>query len=87
MVLHKTPISFDAAQWELLANAAGACIAVGQPGGLYRDPDALIDAMSANSVTTLQAVPPTLLRALVDTQRLATLTSLSHIFSGGGGSQ
>ncbi|MGF4045397.1 non-ribosomal peptide synthetase family protein [Paenarthrobacter nitroguajacolicus] len=81
VVLHKTPISFDAAQWELLANAAGACIAVGQPG-LYRDPDALIDAMSANSVTTLQAVP-TLLRALVDTQRLATLTSLSHIFSGG----
>ncbi|WP_248580129.1 amino acid adenylation domain-containing protein [Nocardioides sp. InS609-2] len=80
-ILHKTPISFDAAQWELLANATGARIVLGK-SGLYRDPGALIDAMRDNDVTTLQAVP-TLLRALVETERLDTVPSLRRVYSGG----
>ncbi|WP_290513611.1 amino acid adenylation domain-containing protein [Aeromicrobium sp.] len=81
VILHKTPISFDAAQWELLANATGAQIVLGKPG-LYRDPDALIDAVREHDVTTLQAVP-TLLRALVETERLDTVPSLARVYSGG----
>lgn len=81
VILHKTPISFDAAQWELLANVTGAQIVLGKPG-LYRDPDALIDAVRDHDVTTLQAVP-TLLRALVETERLDTVPSLTRVYSGG----
>ncbi|WP_066907792.1 non-ribosomal peptide synthetase family protein [Millisia brevis] len=80
-ILHKTPISFDAAQWELLANATGACVVLGEPG-LYRDPEALLAALNAHDVTALQAVP-TLLRALVATESLGGARALSRIFSGG----
>ncbi|MFI6445905.1 AMP-binding protein [Kitasatospora sp. NPDC050543] len=39
-VLQKTPMSFDAAQWEILAPAGGARVVMGAPG-VYRDPEAL----------------------------------------------
>ncbi|MDX6741636.1 amino acid adenylation domain-containing protein [Actinocorallia sp. A-T 12471] len=80
-VLHKTPLSFDAAQWEILASACGATVVVAAPG-LYADPDGLIDAVAAAGATTLQCVP-TLLRALVDTGRLGEAVSLRQVFSGG----
>lgn len=80
-VLQKTPLSFDAAQWEILAPACGSSVVMSGPG-LYADPDGLIDLIVANGVTTLQGVP-TLLQALVDTGRLSDCTSLTHVFSGG----
>ncbi|ALO10102.1 Peptide synthetase [Streptomyces venezuelae] len=80
-VLQKTPMSFDAAQWEILAPAVGARVAVGPPG-VHRDPEALIDTVRAHGATMLQGVP-TLLQALVDTERLATCTSLRRVYSGG----
>ncbi|MFL3866482.1 amino acid adenylation domain-containing protein [Streptomyces griseobrunneus] len=80
-VLQKTPVSFDAAQWEVLACAAGARVVMGPPGS-FRDPQAIIDTIRAHGVTSLQGVP-TLLRALVDSGELATCTSLTRIFSGG----
>ncbi|MFF4717413.1 amino acid adenylation domain-containing protein [Streptomyces eurythermus] len=80
-VLQKTPLSFDAAQWEILAPACGAGVVMSEPG-LYADPGGLIDLIVANRVTTLQGVP-TLLQALVDTGRLSGCTSLTHVFSGG----
>ncbi|MFI5973442.1 amino acid adenylation domain-containing protein [Streptomyces sp. NPDC051452] len=80
-VLQKTPLSFDAAQWEILAPACGSSVVMSEPG-LYADPGGLIDLIVANSVTTLQGVP-TLLQALVDTGRLSDCTSLTHVFSGG----
>ncbi|QHA07244.1 amino acid adenylation domain-containing protein [Streptomyces broussonetiae] len=80
-VLQKTPMSFDAAQWEILAPAAGARVVVGAPG-VYRDPEALIETVLAHEVTTLQCVP-TLLQALLDTDRLTACTSLRKVFSGG----
>ncbi|AHD03240.1 AMP-binding protein [Leisingera methylohalidivorans] len=39
-ILQKTPVSFDAAQWELLAVCCGAQVVMGRPG-YYRDPEAL----------------------------------------------
>ncbi|GIH64190.1 non-ribosomal peptide synthetase family protein [Microbispora siamensis] len=81
VILQKTPLSFDAAQWEILAPACGSTVVMGAPG-LYRDPEALIDTVVAYGVTTLQCVP-TLLQALLDTERLGECTSLTRLFSGG----
>lgn len=80
-VLQKTPMSFDAAQWEILAPALGSRVVTAPPGS-HRDPEALIAVMRANEVTTLQCVP-TLLQALVDTEELDSCTSLTRVFSGG----
>ncbi|AUY50156.1 amino acid adenylation domain-containing protein [Streptomyces sp. CB01881] len=80
-VLQKTPMSFDAAQWEILAPAAGARVVMGAPG-VYRDPEALIATVRRHGVTALQCVP-TLLQALLDTEGFAECTSLTRVFSGG----
>ncbi|MFE7635435.1 amino acid adenylation domain-containing protein [Kitasatospora sp. NPDC057518] len=80
-VLQKTPMSFDAAQWEILAPAVGARVAADTPG-LYRDPEALVAAVRRHGVTALQCVP-TLLRALLDTEGFADCTGLTRVFSGG----
>ncbi|MER5200593.1 amino acid adenylation domain-containing protein [Streptomyces sp. NPDC002755] len=80
-VLQKTPLSFDAAQWEILAPACGSSVVMSEPGR-YADPGGLVELIVANRVTTLQGVP-TLLQALVDTGRLSDCTSLTHVFSGG----
>jgi amino acid adenylation domain-containing protein len=80
-VLQKTPMSFDAAQWEILGPACGAVVVIGSPG-IYRDAKRLIDTIRAHDVTTLQCVP-TLLQALLDTDELHTCKSLTQIFAGG----
>ncbi|MFJ8910034.1 amino acid adenylation domain-containing protein [Amycolatopsis sp. NPDC102389] len=80
-VLQKTPMSFDAAQWEILAPATGARVVMSPPGS-FRDPEALIDTVVKHGVTTLQCVP-TLLQALLDTERFATCDTLRKMFSGG----
>ncbi|KJS62616.1 amino acid adenylation domain-containing protein [Streptomyces rubellomurinus] len=80
-VLQKTPMSFDAAQWEILAPAVGARVVAGAPG-LHRDPEALVAAVQRHGVTTLQCVP-TLLRALLDTEGFTECTGLTRVFAGG----
>ena len=80
-ILQKTPMSFDAAQWEILAPAVGARVVLGAPG-IHRDPEAVIEAVRAHGVTALQCVP-TLLQALLDTEEFDTCTSLQRVFSGG----
>ncbi|MEW2159898.1 amino acid adenylation domain-containing protein [Streptomyces sp. NPDC007189] len=80
-ILQKTPMSFDAAQWEILACAVGARVVMGTPG-LYRDPEGVITAIAEHRVTALQGVP-TLLQALVDTEQLGSCASLTRVFSGG----
>ncbi|MFL6126438.1 amino acid adenylation domain-containing protein [Actinophytocola sp.] len=81
VVLQKTPMSFDAAQWEILAPGCGSTVVVGGPG-IYRDPERLIETIVAHEVTTLQCVP-TLLQALLDTEELDRCTSLTQVFTGG----
>jgi amino acid adenylation domain-containing protein len=80
-VIQKTPMSFDAAQWEILAPACGATVVMGGPG-IYRDTERLIDTIRTHEVTTLQCVP-TLLQALLDSGELHTCKSLAQIFTGG----
>lgn len=81
IILQKTPMSFDAAQWEILAPACGSTVVMGAPG-VYRDPEAIIATIKRHGVTTLQCVP-TLLQALIDTENLSSCHSLRNIFSGG----
>lgn len=81
VVLQKTPMSFDAAQWEILAPSCGSTIVVGNPG-IYRDPEGLIMTIIRHQVTTLQCVP-TLLQALLDIDGCHDCKSLTQIFSGG----
>ncbi|MFE3600456.1 amino acid adenylation domain-containing protein [Streptomyces sp. NPDC059142] len=80
-VLQKTPMSFDAAQWELLAPACGSTVVMGS-AGIYRDPEAIIATVERHGVTILQCVP-TLLQALLDTEKFPACRSLRRIFSGG----
>ncbi len=81
VVLQKTPLSFDAAQWEFLAPACGAGTVLA-PAGAHRDPGRVIDEIVTHSVTTLQCVP-TLLAALLDHPDVRRCTSLRQMFSGG----
>lgn len=81
VVLQKTPMSFDAAQWEILSLSCGARTVMGSPG-VYRDPERLIETIARYQVTTLQCVP-TLLQALLDTEVFHQCTSLTQIFCGG----
>ncbi|MEU6537033.1 amino acid adenylation domain-containing protein [Streptomyces sp. NPDC047000] len=80
-ILQKTPMSFDAAQWEILAPACGSTVVMGAPG-IYRDPEAVIATVQRHGVTTLQCVP-TLLQALIDTETLGECGTLRQLFSGG----
>ncbi|MFG2193511.1 amino acid adenylation domain-containing protein [Streptomyces sp. NPDC048639] len=80
-ILQKTPMSFDAAQWEILACAVGARVVMGTPG-LFRDPQGIITMICEHRVTALQGVP-TLLQALVDSEELGACSSLTDVFSGG----
>lgn len=81
VVLQKTPMSFDAAQWEILASCCGSKLIMSRPGA-YKDPEQLIETIIRHDVTTLQCVP-TLLQALLDTDIFHNCKSLIQIFSGG----
>lgn len=81
IVLQKTPISFDAAQWEILSSCFGSRIVLSGAGS-YRDPKQLIETIIKHDITVLQCVP-TLLQALLDTDGWRACVSLSKLFSGG----
>jgi indigoidine synthase len=81
IVLQKTPMSFDAAQWEILAPCFGCTVVMGMPG-IYRDLEGLIKTINRYRVTTLQCVP-TLLQELLNNVEFHDCISLTKIFSGG----
>ncbi|HSF42629.1 MAG TPA: AMP-binding protein, partial [Thermoanaerobaculia bacterium] len=81
-VLQKTPSSFDASVWEILAPlTAGAELVLAAPGA-HRDPVALGRVLAVREVTALQVVPA-LLRLLLDGGHLEGLPALSRLFCGG----
>ncbi len=80
-ILFKTPTSFDASQWELLANAVGTTVVVA-PTGTHRDPRGICDLVQRHQVELLQCVP-TLWQALVARDELGECHSLRRLFSGG----
>ena len=81
-VLQKTPFSFDAAVWEFfLPLMSGGTLVLARPNG-HLDLDYLVDVITTQQITVLQAVP-SLLQALVAHPGFATCGSLTHVFSGG----
>ena len=81
VILQKTPMSFDAAQWEILAPCCGSLVVMGDPG-IYKNPEKLVDTMIRHGVSILQGVP-TLLLALLDVEKFTQCFTLNQIFSGG----
>lgn len=81
IILQKTPMSFDAAQWEVLATSCGAQVVMGELG-VYKNPEKLVSTITHYGVTILQGVP-TLLQALLDVEQFSECNALNHIFSGG----
>ncbi|HKV08641.1 MAG TPA: amino acid adenylation domain-containing protein, partial [Thermoanaerobaculia bacterium] len=81
-VLQKTPSSFDASVWEILAPlAAGAELVLAAPGA-HRDPVEMGRVLREREVTSLQVVPA-LLRLLLDGGYLEGCPSLARLFCGG----
>jgi len=82
VVLHKTPLSFDASVWEIwLPLLAGVTLAIARPND-HKDPRQLVETIQRHSVTTLQVVP-SLLRVLVDCEEFRACCTLRRVFCGG----
>lgn len=81
VLLQKTPISFDAAQWEILSLACGSHLVLTDSYS-YMDPTKIISYINKYKINTLQCVP-TLLQGLIDTKDLNTCMTLKYLFIGG----
>lgn len=79
-IIHKTPIGFDAAQWEMLTVCSGSKLFVSR-FGLNKDLAKLLNEIIEHNVTLLQCVP-TLLQAAVKKAQFSNCISLSHILCG-----
>ncbi|MFJ4712048.1 amino acid adenylation domain-containing protein [Streptomyces sp. NPDC088785] len=64
-VLQKTPVTFDAAGWEIFAPLTVGGTVVLAPPGAERDPAALLEAVADTGTSVLQVVP-SVLRELLD---------------------
>ena len=81
-VLQKTPLTFDAAGWEIMAPlVSGAAVAFGGPGA-GRDPGELVAAIRARRATVVQVVP-SMLRLLAVEPHFGDCTSLRVLCSAG----
>ncbi|MEO3755183.1 amino acid adenylation domain-containing protein [Streptomyces sp. B6B3] len=81
-VLHKTPLTFDAAGWEIFAPLLAGGTVVMAPPGAERDPAQLVRTVERHGVTVLQVVP-SLLRLLADEPGWERCTALRLLSSGG----
>jgi amino acid adenylation domain-containing protein len=81
-VLQKTSFSFDASVWEFWAPLLAGATLVMAPPEAHRDPAALARSIQRHEATVLQAVP-SLLRAMLDDNRLEGCRSLRRVFCGG----
>jgi acyl-coenzyme A synthetase/AMP-(fatty) acid ligase/acyl carrier protein len=81
-VLQRSPFSFDASVWEFWAPLlAGARLCLARPG-LHHDTAYLKRTIVQHGITTLQLVP-SLLRLMLDEDRLDECESLERVFCGG----
>ncbi|EJE3288754.1 amino acid adenylation domain-containing protein [Vibrio alginolyticus] len=80
-ILQKTPMSFDAAQWEILSICCGTTVVLGD-ADLYKNPTKIIAEIKKHNVTSLQCVP-TLLKALLTYREFYSCDSLMEVYCGG----
>jgi amino acid adenylation domain-containing protein len=82
VLLQKTPLSFDASVWEILAPLiGGAKLLLAKPKG-HKDPTYLSETVGTNAVTTLQLVP-SMLRLFLAEPTVQQCRNLRNVFSGG----
>lgn len=82
VVMHKTPISFDVSVWELLWPFMVGATQVQAAADGHRDPAYLARTIAAEGVSVLHFVP-SMLRAFVNSVRIAELTTLRRVFASG----
>ena len=81
-VLQKTPFSFDASIWEFYAPLlSGAQLIMARPDG-HADVHYLVQTIQDEGITTIQLVP-SMLRLLLEKNRLQSCTTLRRVFCGG----
>nr|WP_071926399.1 non-ribosomal peptide synthetase [Nocardia mangyaensis] len=82
VVLHKTPVTFDIATWELLwPLQTGATVVIAEPDG-HRDPAYLARVIAERAVTTVHFVP-SMLDAFLAESGGAEFPSLRRVFAAG----
>ncbi|WP_144160628.1 non-ribosomal peptide synthetase, partial [Paraburkholderia sp. BCC1885] len=81
-LLHKTPLGFDVAVWEIFwPLMVGAQVAIAEPGD-HRDPRTLARLVREYGVSAIHFVP-SMLRLFVSEEEAARCHSLRYLFSGG----
>ncbi len=81
-VLHKTPVTFDIAVWELLwPLLTGARIVIAEPEG-HRDPAYLAECLANREITTVHFVP-SMLDVLLEAVDGTELPSVRRVFVAG----
>ena len=81
-VLQKTPFSFDVSVWEFFwPLMVGARLALAGPGE-HRDPDRLVERITAHDVTTVHFVP-SMLQAFLRHEGIAACTGLRRVICSG----
>ena len=81
-ILFKTPASFDASVWELVAPLLCGGRIVVLSAGAEKDPDEIVAACIRHDVTVAQFVP-SILDLIADHPDLDRCQSLRHLFAGG----
>lgn len=80
--LHKAPLGFDIALWEIFSPLTeGACVVLADPGG-HRDPVHLTRLLDERRVTVAHFAPA-LLAAMLDEPRFHRVATLRRVFVGG----
>ncbi|RXH33271.1 peptide synthetase, partial [Bradyrhizobium nanningense] len=82
VVLQKTPFSFDVSAWEFFWTLLEGATLVLAPPGAHRDPDALVDLIASQRITTVHFVP-SMLVSFLDAKRVDRCTSLRRVLCSG----
>ncbi|WP_439740574.1 amino acid adenylation domain-containing protein [Bradyrhizobium japonicum] len=82
VVLQKTPFSFDVSAWEFFWTLLEGATLVLAPPGAHRDPDALVDLIISQRITTVHFVP-SMLVSFMDAKSVDRCTSLRRVLCSG----
>ncbi|UWU82886.1 amino acid adenylation domain-containing protein [Bradyrhizobium yuanmingense] len=82
LVLQKTPFSFDVSAWEFFWTLLEGATLVLAPPGAHRDPDALVDLIVSQRITTVHFVP-SMLVSFLDAKSVDRCTSLRRVLCSG----
>ncbi|WP_224497203.1 MULTISPECIES: non-ribosomal peptide synthetase [Bradyrhizobium] len=82
VVLQKTPFSFDVSAWEFFWTLLEGATLVLAPPGAHRDPDALVDLIISQRITTIHFVP-SMLVSFMDAKSVDRCRSLRRVLCSG----